>query len=170
MPDTHPRKSRVKKNKGPAADAAEPSCMRALWGLAVAACHRSGITRVGVGRCSTLGRASTRRRAHLNADHARDADINARTRFLGTLGRGRRHFISERGGRKERNASRPDRDFAQDLHRYLRTCWLMAMRKQPEMQAAVPRKNSFREARIAGHIRDFIHHRPGDSNQRVYTE
>jgi len=46
----------------------------------------------------------------------------------------------------------------------------MAMRKQPEMQAAVPRKNSFREARIAGHIRDFIHHRPGDSNQRVYTE
>src|ERR1700685_334420 len=98
MPDTHPRKSRVKKNKGPAADAAEPSCMRALGGLAVTARHRSGITRVGVGRCSTLGRASARRRAHLDADHARDADINAWTRFLSALGRGRCYFIGKRGG------------------------------------------------------------------------
>ena len=111
------------------------------WGLAVATCHRSGIASVGVCRCSTLGRASARRLADLNANHARDADINARTGFLGTLGRGRCHFIGERGGRKKRNASRPDRDFAQNLHRYLRSCWPMAMRKQPEMRSAVPCKS-----------------------------
>jgi hypothetical protein len=110
-------------------------------GLAVAACHRSGSTSVGVGRCSTLGRASARRLADLNANNARNADINARTWFLGAPGRGRCHFIAERGSRKKRDASRPDSDFAQNLHRYLRSCWPMAMRKQPEMRSAVPCKS-----------------------------
>jgi hypothetical protein len=76
----------------------------------------------------------------LNADDARDAHENAWTRFLGALGGGRGHFIGERGSRKKRDASRPDCDFAQNLHRYLRSRWLVAMRKQPEMRSAVPCK------------------------------
>jgi hypothetical protein len=41
---------------------------------------------------------------------------------------------------KKRNASRPDRDFAQNFHRYLRSRWVIGMGKQPAMPSAVPYK------------------------------
>jgi hypothetical protein len=120
--------------------ACEPLGASSSGSLAVAACHRSGSASVGVGRCSTPGRACTRRRAHLNANDARNADINAGP---GSCVRWVVVVVTSSANAAAEKSAMPAAPIAILLKIFIVTsaCWLMAMRKQPEMRSAVRRKS-----------------------------